>query len=322
MAAFTSTHGAFCAKCGYSLDAAALACGKCGRLVYADQLEQLANRARQLAALGQLPLAREHWAAALQLLPDSPERRGVQREIEKLDARLSPASATPRPDSALKAAVAPLLTKLLFPLSLAAFVGVYWSLLGWWFAVGITASVLLHEMGHYITVRRFGFKAELPTFLPGFGAFVRWAGGNVDPSVRAVISLAGPLFGFISGVLAYLVFRETGRQVWLGVAEFAGWLNLLNLTPVSVFDGGAAMTALGRQQRIAIMIFSVIFFFLLHDYLFLILAGGTLYRLSTRDMPVGQVGQGITVYFMAVAAANGLLSWYCSQQGYSLFSRL
>jgi len=320
LAAFTSAHGSFCDKCGSSLGSGALACSHCGRLVYANQLEQIANRARQLAALGQLPLAREHWQAALQFLPESRERRGVQREIEKLDARMSPAS-TPVRESRLRAAAMPLLTKLIFPLSLLAFVGVYWSLLGWWFAVGITASVLLHEMGHYVTVRRFGFKAELPTFLPGLGAFVRWTGANVDPGVRAMISLAGPLFGFLSGVIAYLVFRETGRQVWLAVAEFAGWLNLLNLTPVSIFDGGAAMSALGRQQRVAVLIFSLIFFFLLHDYLFLILAGGTLYRLSTRDAPA-ESKPAIAVYFIALAAANGLLSWYCSHQGYSLLSGL
>lgn len=304
-----------------SLASDALSCSSCGRLVYADQLEQIANRARQLAALGQLQLARDHWVAALQLLPDSPERRGVQREIEKLDVRMAPSTAVPMRESRIKAVAMPLLAKLVFPLSLLAFVGVYWSLLGWWFAVGITASVLLHEMGHYITVRRFGFKAELPTFLPGFGAFVRWTGGNVDPVVRALISLAGPLFGFLSGVLAYLLFRETGRQVWLAVAEFAGWLNLLNLTPVSIFDGGAAMSALGREQRIAVLIFSVVFFFVLHDYLFLILAGGTLYRLSTRDLPPEPQKYGLAAYFIALAAVNGLLSWYCSHQGYSFFSR-
>ncbi len=320
MAAFTSAHGSFCAKCGSSLGSDALACGHCGRLVYADQLDQIASRARQLAALGQLQLAREHWIAALRFLPESNERRGVQREIEKLEARLSPESAPVR-ESRLKAAAMPLLTKLIFPLSLLAFVGVYWSLLGWWFAVGITASVLLHEMGHYVTVRRYGFKADLPTFLPGLGAFVRWTGGNVDPGVRAMISLAGPLFGFLSGAIAYFVFRETGRQVWLAVAEFAGWLNLLNLTPVSIFDGGAAMSALGRQQRIAVLLFSLVFFFLLHDYLFLILAGGTLYRLSTRDAPP-EPRQRIALYFILLAAANGLLSWYCSHQGYSFFSNL
>ena len=296
----------------------ALACDRCGRLVYAEQLQQIANRARQLAALGQLQLAREHWAAALQLLPDSPERRGVQREIEKLDARMSPVEAPVR-ENRLKTAAAPLLAKLVFPLSLLAFVGVYWSLLGWWFAVGITGSVLLHEMGHYVTVRRFGFKAELPTFLPGFGAFVRWRGANVDPGVRAMISLAGPLFGFFSGLIAYFIFRETGQRVWLAVAEFAGWLNLLNLIPVSIFDGGAAMTALGRQQRAAVMIFCVVFFLLLHNYLFLLVAGGAAFRLSTRDFPA-ESGQGIAAYFMVLAALNGLLSWYCSHLGYSFFS--
>jgi Zn-dependent protease len=320
LAAFTSPHGNFCPKCGSSLSPGALACSACGRLVYADQLEQIANRARQLTALGQLSLARDHWLAALQFLPESRERCGVQQEIEKLEARMSPA-AMPLRESRLRAAAMPLLAKLVFPLSLLAFIGVYWSLLGWWFAIGITGSVLLHEMGHYVTVRRFGFKAELPTFLPGFGAFVRWTGGNVDAGVRAMISLAGPLFGFISGVLAYLVYRETGRQVWLAVAEFAGWLNLLNLTPVSIFDGGAAMSALGRHQRIQILIFSLVLFFLLHDYLFLILAGGSAYRLSTHDAPA-EPRQGLAVYFIVLAAANGLLSWYCSHQGYSFFTNL
>jgi hypothetical protein len=94
------------------------------------------------------------------------------------------------------------------------------------------------------------------------------------------------------------------------------------MTPVSIFDGGAAMSALGRQQRMAVLISSVVFFFLTHDYLFLILAGGTVYRLSTRDLPPEPQRHGLTAYFIALAAANGLLSWYCSHQGYSFFSRL
>src|SRR5579875_3376458 len=41
-------------------------------------LEQLARRARQLAAIGQLQAAREHWVAALQFLPtDSAQRNAV-----------------------------------------------------------------------------------------------------------------------------------------------------------------------------------------------------------------------------------------------------
>lgn len=318
MAASTSPQGSYCSKCGYALVPGALVCGNCRRLTYADQLHQLANRARQLTALGRLDAARDLWSAALPYLPDSPERRGVEREIEKLEARLAPTPVFVR-ESRLGAVTLPILAKLIFPLSMLAFIGVYWSLLGWALAVGLTVSVLLHEMGHFITIRHFGFKAELPTFLPGLGAFVRWTGTNVAPGVRAVISLAGPLFGFISGVIALGLYRATGHHVWLAIAEFAGWLNLLNLIPVSIFDGGAAMGALGRQARVLVLVSCLALFFLLHDYLFLLVAGGTGYRLAMKDFPE-QPGRVVGFYFIALAAANGLLAWYCRRQGFSLFS--
>ena len=187
-------------------------------------------RARQLAALGQLHAAREHWLAALNLVPaDSPEHRGILREIQKIDQRLAPKKPTDwkkrfGPFGVIIAAAIKykslalvLLTKGKFLISILLFVGVYWGLFGWWFAVGLTGSVLLHEMGHYIMVRRFGFAAELPMFLPGFGAYVKWNGANVDPSVRAQISLAGPLFGFFSGLIAYAIFLKTGFGGWLAV---------------------------------------------------------------------------------------------------------
>ena len=40
----------------------------------------------------------------------------------------------------------------------------------------------------------------------------------------------------------------THQMVWLAVAQFAGWLNLINLIPVGIFDGGAALSALGRSN--------------------------------------------------------------------------
>src|SRR5947209_13653774 len=123
----------------------------------------------------------------------------------------------------------------------------------------------MNEIVLHLLLRRFGFQAELPMFIPGFGAYVKWNGSNVDPGVRAQISLAGPLFGLISGLISYGLFLSTGHGVWLAVAHFAGWINLLNLIPVSIFDGGSAMTALGRQERMAIIAVSAIMFLLLHD---------------------------------------------------------
>ncbi len=298
-----------------------------------EQVEQLALRARQLTALGQLQAAREHWVAILNLLPiDASERQGVLREIGRLDARLSPkpkVNWTKRlgPLGVLIAFIAKfktvaliLLTKGKFLFSILAFVGLYWAMFGWWFAVGLTGSVLLHEFGHYVVVRRFGFRAELPMFLPGLGAYVKWNGANVDVGIRAMISLAGPLFGFFSGVIAYGIFLWTHQGVWLAVAQFAGWLNLINLIPVSLLDGGAAMTALGRQHRLAILAVCLTLAFLLHEWAFGFVAIGTGYRIWKRDFPA-ESRQAIAYFYAALVVLNGFLSWFCLNQARLLFAR-
>jgi Zn-dependent protease len=286
-----------------------------------QELEQLANQARQLTAMGQLPAARQQWHILLQLLPaDSPSHASIEREIAKLDARMQ-AALTPRPKpktgwgqrlGPIGVAIAALLTKGKFLLSLLAFVGLYWAMFGWWFAVGLSASVLIHEMGHYVVVRLFGLKAELPMFLPGLGAYVKWQGTDVDADKRAQISLAGPLFGFFSGLLAYGLYLTTHQQVWLAVAQFAGWLNLLNLIPVGIFDGGRAMDAVGKQQRFAIMLLCAALAFVLHQFVFGFVAIGAGYRLYKQD--VHAASEKIGYYFIALILANGLLSWYCSSQ--------
>ncbi|MBV9084538.1 MAG: site-2 protease family protein, partial [Acidobacteriaceae bacterium] len=262
-----------------------LACSNCGRFTHSDHLQEIVTRARQMLAMGQLQAAKELWQAALKLLPpESNEYRGVMREIAGIDQRLNPVSTTGwtkrlGPLGVLvaflvkfKTAVLLLLTKGKMFLSLFAFFAVYWAMFGWWFALGICGSIFIHEFGHYITVRRFGFSAELPMFIPGFGAYVKWNGANVDPGVRAQISLAGPLFGLISGLIAYGLFLSTGHAVWLAVAHFAGWINLLNLIPVAIFDGSSGMTALGRQERLGVLVVCVAMYVLFRDFLFILVA--------------------------------------------------
>ncbi len=283
--------------------------------------------------MGQVAAARDFWASALGLLPpNSSEYQAVNREIGRLNERLNPKPATDWKKrlgplgvgiAALlkyKTAAFLLLTKFKFIISIFAFLGFYWALFGWWFALGITGSIFLHEMGHYIMVRRYGFAAELPMFLPGFGAYVKWRGADVDPGVRAQISLAGPLFGFVSGLLAYGLYISTGHNVWLAVAHVAGWLNLLNLIPVLLFDGGTAMLALGLQGRLAVLLVSLALLFVLHDFLFLFVAIGTAYRLYIRDFPAVP-RQNMAYLFVSLVIANGFLSWFALNQAHVVFER-
>jgi len=290
------------------------------------EVEMLVNRARQATSAGQFQIAIQTWQAILNLLPsDAPERQGVQREIDRLTARLNP---KPGFDwrkrlgpfgvvlaflAKFKTVALVLLTKGKFLISVLAFIGFYWLMFGWWFAVGFFASIFIHELGHYLVVRAYGLKAELPMFIPGFGAYVRWSGSTaIDPQVRANISLAGPLFGFLSGLLAFGLYLATGQRVCLAVAQIAGWLNLLNLIPIGMFDGGKAMDAISAGQRAAILALSVAMVFVAGEGNLLPwigIAAATGYRLYKRDVvaPREMVGY----YFIALAVANGFLSWYC-----------
>jgi Zn-dependent protease len=204
------------------------------------------------------------------------------------------------------------LTNIKALFSILAFVGVYWALYGWWFAVGFFGSVFIHEMGHYVTVRRYGFAASAPIFIPGVAAFVRWQGANVTPDVRARIALAGPLFGLGAAVVSYLIFTATGAGVWLAVAHTGAFLNLLNLIPVFIFDGGGAFIALGRQERMAVLIISIALWFFLGEFIFLFIGLGAGYRLIRKDHPL-QGSQLIGYYFIGLLIALGLLDWWMLQ---------
>ena len=58
------------------------------------------------------------------------------------------------------------------------------------FGIGFAALILIHEMGHFIDIKRRGLPAEMPVFLPGLGAYVRWQAMGVPLETRAAISLA------------------------------------------------------------------------------------------------------------------------------------
>lgn len=290
-----------------------------------SEIQQLVNNARQATSAGQFEAARRNWEAVLGLLPpNAPERAGVQREINRLTDRLSPKPATDWKKrlgpigvgiaalAKYKTAAFLLLTKGKYLFSMLAFLGFYWALFGWWFAVGFFASIFIHELGHYVVIRRYGMKAKLPMFIPGFGAYVQWSGGNVDPAVRANISLAGPFFGFLSGLLAFGLYAATGARVWLAIAQIAGWLNLLNLIPVGIFDGGKAMDAISAGQRAAILALSIAMLFIAGDgnvLPWLGIAAATAYRLYKRDTVAPRELAGY--YYIALAICNGFLSWYC-----------
>jgi Zn-dependent protease len=116
-------------------------------------------------------------------------------------------------------------------------VGLYTLFFGLKFAVGFVLLILLHETGHYIEAKREGLNPKLPVFIPFLGAYVQYTRGN--PWQTARVALAGPILGGISALVCYLIGRSQGSDLFLALGYTGFFLNLINLIPIGILDGGA-----------------------------------------------------------------------------------
>ena len=123
-------------------------------------------------------------------------------------------------------------------------VAAYALIWGWRFAAGFVALLFIHEMGHYIQLRREGVKPSGMVFIPFLGAAVgaRSLGGSALAEAR--VGLAGPILGSLAGLIPAGLWAATGDEFWQALAFTGFFLNLFNLVPVVPFDGGRAMAAM------------------------------------------------------------------------------
>jgi Zn-dependent protease len=287
----------------------------------------LAEQAKALEARGDLETARKRWSEALPFLPASAKqsewirdhlaslRLAESRQHDQQPAwvkKLGPLAPIAVLLAKSKALLA--LFKLQFLLSLFAFIGFYWAAFGMRFGIGFALLVLIHEMGHFIDVKRRGLPADMPVFLPGFGAYVRWRALGVSTQVRAAVSLAGPLAGTLAAAACALVWYATGNALWAALARASAWLNILNLIPVWALDGGQAAFALTKAERVLILTVSLLLWAFLGESVFFLVALGAGWRLLTKDVPE-ESGLRTAAYFVALLVSLGAVMRLIPGQG-------
>jgi Zn-dependent protease len=171
-------------------------------------------------------------------------------------------------------------------------------------------------MGHFIDIKRRGLPAEMPVFLPGLGAYVKWQAMGVSPEVRAAVSLAGPLAGWFAAAACGMLWFETRDGIWAALARASAWLNVLNLIPVWVLDGGQAVLALSKVERLVLLATAVAVWLALGENVFLLVALGAAWRLFTKDGP-SHPSPATTAYFVAVLISLGVVMWIMPGQGFA-----
>ena len=114
----------------------------------------------------------------------------------------------------------------------------------------VFVSILIHELGHAVMFRRYGFRGEIVLYLMGGYA----TGGALSTWRNVIVSAAGPVAGFLLYGLVRFVeisipVESTVRAEGLGwsilVLRFVnGWWGIINLLPCLPLDGGRIMESL------------------------------------------------------------------------------
>ncbi len=330
-----------CPACGAELSPGLLACPACHQLLYTARLTTLAEEASAAQQAGDISEALVCWRAALDLLPPGTNQFAIiQAQIKHLGKQLdrpatsSPAAKRSTSRSAAGKAVAGLgfvgmliwklnvvllfaltkgkllllgLTKASTFLSMFASFAVYWAAWGWPFALGLVVSIYIHEMGHIDALRRYGFKATAPMFIPGLGALIRLQQRPTNPSEDARIGLAGPLWGMGAALTCYLLFLATGAGIWAAIAHLGAWINIFNLIPIASLDGGRGFRALSRTQAMLITAALGTAWFLTGENMLMLVAMVALYRSVTKPQDAQADRAAFVLFLVLIASLSALV---------------
>ena len=127
----------------------------------------------------------------------------------------------------------------------------------------IVLILFIHEMGHFIAMKVFGYNGVNMFFIPLMGAMVTGEKDRISQLQRAIIVLAGPVPGVLIGC-GIIAYAQTIGHAGAAVAGFMFLLiNVLNLFPIDPLDGGKLIETLffssNEKIKQVFLIASVVF---------------------------------------------------------------
>lgn len=126
------------------------------------------------------------------------------------------------------------------------------------FLLEVLGVLLVHELGHYLMMKRYGYENVRMLFVPLMGAFVHGKKEEYRQKESILVILAGPVPGIIFGAVL-LVFGIREDIDWMkNTALLSFALNVINLLPILPMDGGRLLNALFFER---FELFQIIFAF-------------------------------------------------------------
>lgn len=143
------------------------------------------------------------------------------------------------------------LTKMASMGSLLLSVGAYTTIYGFPYAAGMVGLILVHESGHALVMRQLKIPFSPMVFVPFLGAGVAAKKPPKNAYDDALIALGGPVLGSLGAAGLWGAGMASGSQLCLALADFGFMINLFNLIPIGMLDGGRIGNALSPYAGLA-----------------------------------------------------------------------
>ncbi len=125
----------------------------------------------------------------------------------------------------------------------------------WWMgafgALGLFASIILHELSHSLVAKRYGLPMKGITLFI-FGGVAEMEDEPPGPRAEFLMAIAGPIASIAISALFFISFMIGRQEIWPqplnGVLHYLAWINALlagfNLLPAFPLDGGRVLRSI------------------------------------------------------------------------------
>ncbi|MBP2651838.1 MAG: hypothetical protein H6Q74_2663 [Firmicutes bacterium] len=177
---------------------------------------------------------------------------------------------------------------------------------GWKFAVGLVILLFVHELGHVIAAVIVGLGPSTPLFVPFIGAVISLNQPPHNAKMAANIAIGGPAFGTLSALIFLLGYLWTDSMLMLVLAYTACIVNLFNLIPYGLLDGGRIAAAIWPRMWWWWAALAGGLFFYTHNFFLLVILTISLYHLWRG----GQVKYDERYYDLSLRQRIRVACWY------------
>jgi Zn-dependent protease len=104
-------------------------------------------------------------------------------------------------------------------------------------------------------------------FIPFLGAFIKLKEEPKSVRQEAISAIGGPLAGTLVAVICLVFWDITGSPYWVGLAYITAFINLFNLLPLGMLDGGRITKALSPLIWVLGIIIAVLLIWKMQIYI-------------------------------------------------------